>query len=179
MANITKVFTKTHTYSGNNFTNVCTSTYQITINEATRQVVVDVTTTAKGTLDRTFTFDMNLNLSDYKVNICNYDGGNNLKTVATGVSVIVPAGSTTATITVGSTSETIDYNGDGTLRIWLYDSLSGTTQPDNIVELDPIINGNIKVNGVWKKCAVWKKISGVWKRCTLWKKINGVWKRGI
>ena len=179
MADMTKTYTRTITFSGNNFTVLCTSVYLITKNESARQVTVDVTTTAKATLDRTFSFSYTFNLGDYKVNIQNYNGSSNTKTVVSGATVEVPANTLTATKTIGSTSETIDYNGDGTLTLWLYDSLARPDQPDNTIELTPIINGNIKVNGVWKKCAVWKKISGVWKRCTLWKKISGVWKRGI
>lgn len=75
----------------------------------------------------------------------------------------------------------LDYNSDGTLTIAFNDMdtlLDGTPTLSISVPVENASNGNVKINGTWKKCWVWHKINGAWKRCLIWKKINGTWKKG-
>lgn len=76
----------------------------------------------------------------------------------------------------------VNYNNDGTLTLQIRNissMINGTPTIAIDIPLEKISNGNIKVNNIWKKCWIWKKISGSWKRCLIWKKISGIWKKGI
>lgn len=54
------------------------------------------------------------------------------------------------------------------------DVITGTI----VITIPAVTTGYAKVNGTWKKCAVWVNVNGTWKQPSSgWVKVNGTWKQ--